>query len=47
MDRGAWWATVSGVTRVRHDLASKQQTNLCVCALSYAQLFVTPWTVSH
>jgi len=20
MDRGAWWATVHGVTRVRHDL---------------------------
>ena len=23
MDRGAWWATVHGVTRVRHDLATK------------------------
>ena len=23
MDRGAWQATVHGVTRVRHDLASK------------------------
>ena len=23
MDRGAWWATVSGVARVRHNLASK------------------------
>ena len=23
MDRGAWWATVYGVTRVGHDLASK------------------------
>ena len=23
MDRGAWWATVHGVARVRHDLASK------------------------
>ena len=23
MDRGAWWATVHGVTRVRHDLESK------------------------
>ena len=25
MDRGAWWATVHGVARVRHDLATKQQ----------------------
>ena len=23
MDRGAWYATVHGVTRVRHDLAAK------------------------
>ena len=23
MDRGAWWATVHGVTRVRYDLATK------------------------
>ena len=22
-DRGAWWATVHGVTRVRHDLVTK------------------------
>ena len=23
MDRGAWWATVHGVARVRHDLVAK------------------------
>ena len=23
MDRGAWWAIVNGVTRVRHDLGTK------------------------
>ena len=23
MDRGAWWATVSGVARVRHNLVTK------------------------
>ena len=23
MDRGAWWAAVHGVTRIRHDLATK------------------------
>ena len=27
MDRGAWWVTVHGVTRVRHDLVTKA-TNL-------------------
>ena len=27
MDRGAWWVTVHGVTRVRHDLVTKE-TNL-------------------
>ena len=25
MDRGAWQAAVHGVTKVRHDLATKQQ----------------------
>ena len=25
MDRGAWWATVHGVAKVRHDLVTKQQ----------------------
>ena len=25
MDRGAWWATVHGVTKVTHNLATKQQ----------------------
>jgi len=25
MDRGAWWVTVHGVTRVRHSLATTQQ----------------------
>ena len=28
MDRGAWWATVHGSQRVRHDLAAEQQ-QLC------------------
>ena len=27
MDRGAWWATVHRVTRVRHDLATKPLRN--------------------
>ena len=24
MDRGAWWATVHGIARVRHDLETKR-----------------------
>ena len=28
MDRGAWWATVHGVIRVRHDLATKERDTL-------------------
>ena len=28
MDRGAWWATVHGVARVRHDLATKPPPTL-------------------
>ena len=27
-DRRAWWATVQGVTRVRHDLATKPQPHM-------------------
>ena len=25
MDRGAWWATVNGITNVRYDLVTEQQ----------------------
>ena len=31
MDRGAWWATVHGVTRVGHDLATKPPPSKCYC----------------
>ena len=30
MDRGAWWATVHGITRVGHDLAAKPPPHHCV-----------------
>ena len=37
MDRGAWQATVHGVTRVRHDLVSKSQVlrgqRFCICGI--------------
>ena len=29
MDRGAWWASVQGVARVRHDLATKPSPPQC------------------
>ena len=36
MNRGAWWATVHGVTkRVRHNLATKQQPLLIVFKKNY------------
>ena len=28
MDRGAWWAAIHGVVRVRHNLATKQQQQM-------------------
>ena len=31
MDRGAFQATVQGVTRVGHDLATKPYIYICVC----------------
>ena len=36
MDRGAWWATVSGShKRVRHDLVTKQQQQVVFYDLLY------------
>ena len=31
MHRGAWWDTVDGVTRVRHNLVTKLLLLVCVC----------------
>ena len=45
MDRGAWQATVHGVARVGHDLATKVKVK--VKSLSRVPLFVTPWTVAY
>ena len=36
MDRGAWWATVHGVPRVGHDLATKPP-------YIYTVAFLTLW----
>ena len=38
MDRGAWWATVHGVTRVEPDSSTKQQFLLQVFMASWASL---------
>ena len=29
-DKGAWWATVYGVARVRHDLVAKPPPSRCI-----------------
>ena len=51
MDRGAWWATVHGVARVGHDLATKRQgargrqasgTEPCVALITASEL-QTQW----
>ena len=33
MDRGAWWATVQGATRVGHDLTTEQHHPFLVCVV--------------
>ena len=41
MDRGVWWATVHGVTRVRHDLVTKPPNQVSKSLkLSYYKLMV-------
>ena len=48
MDRGAWQATVHGVTRVRHDLATKppppaEVGNLISSSSSYSKSSLNIW----
>ena len=44
MDRGAWWATVHGVTRVKHDLETNQQQNgqynMFICYNDYTSIYI-------
>ena len=41
MDRGAWQATVHGVTRVGHDLAAKLLLlHVCVCVCVYIYIYI-------
>ena len=43
-DRGAWWATVYGVTRVKHDLETNQQQNdqctMFICYKDYIHIYI-------
>ena len=41
MDRGAWWVTVHGVTKVGHDLATEHQQQLLLMLRSWAILHYT------
>ena len=45
MDRGTWKATVCGVARVKHDLATKLL--LLLSRFSRVRLCVTPWMAAH
>ena len=58
MDRGAWQATVNGVERVGHDLATKERERDVVyvvqspseveeLVLSHVGLSASPWTVAR
>ena len=55
MNREAWWATVHGVARVEHNLATKPLPHplykyyafSSVQSLSHVRLFVTPWIAAH
>ena len=42
MDRGSWWATVYGDTRVRHDQATKHNTHTI-----FISLFLTYFTLLY
>ena len=48
MDRGAWQATVHGVTRVGHDLAAKLLLlHVCVCVYIYTHTYIHIYTHTY
>ena len=48
MDRGAWWATVHGVTERTATEQQQQQASVSsVQWLRSVRLFATPWTAAH
>ena len=46
MDRGTWWATVLGVLRVGHNLATEQQS-LEIALVGRKCSNETPWTIPY
>ena len=44
MDRGAWWATVNGIARVRHDIVQQLSSNNCILFYTsqYCKVSVQP-----
>ena len=40
VDGGAWWASVHGVTRVRHDIATKTTTETTDCCMHSTYFFL-------
>ena len=42
MDRGAWWATVHGVAKLRHCLVTKQLSYLFAICHSHSQAILRP-----
>ena len=47
MDRGAWWATVSGFARVGHDLATKPPSQRCGSFCCIAKWISYTYTYIH
>ena len=43
MDRGAWWATVHGVAKAGHDLATERVFHASECQKSGICIFVQQW----
>ena len=46
MDRGAWQATLHGVARVRHDLATKPPPDKCFAFFFSSQISLKHWSSS-
>ena len=52
MDRGAWWATVHGVTKSQTGLKqlsthARKDYAFLECKVKWSRLFATPWTVAY
>ena len=43
MDRGAWWASVHGVARVRYDLVAKPSKQVSHSAVAFCLFIFSPF----